>query len=156
MTWHLECNVNGSAVEREVPEDITLLSFLREHLGLTATKGACLEGECGSCTVLMDDKAVCSCLVLAPQAHGRRIRTAESLAGGGKLHDLQDAFVETGAAQCGYCTPGLVMSAAALLEREPHPSADQILNGLEGNLCRCTGYTAVVEAVQIAAGKERR
>jgi carbon-monoxide dehydrogenase small subunit len=156
MSWHLECSVNGSLVRREVAEDTTLLSFLRDHLGLTGTKGACLEGECGSCTVLMDEKPVCSCLVLAAQAHGRRIRTVESLATGGNLDKLQEAFIETGAAQCGYCTPGLLMAAAALLERNPHPDDEQIKTGLEGNLCRCTGYTSIVEAVRRAAGKEQQ
>ncbi|MHC4089106.1 MAG: (2Fe-2S)-binding protein, partial [Planctomycetota bacterium] len=116
MSWHLECTVNGSAVERDVPEDCTLLTFLRDHLGLTGTKGACLEGECGSCTVLMDDAPVCSCLVLAPQAQGGRIVTIEGLARGEKLSALQEAFIETGAAQCGYCTPGLIMAARALLD----------------------------------------
>ena len=155
MSWHLECTVNGSAVERDLPEDTTLLGFLRDHLGLTGTKGACLEGECGSCTVLMDDQPVCSCLVLAPQAHGRRIRTVESLASGGKLHRLQEAFVETGATQCGYCTPGLLMAAAALLERNPQPSEEQIRTALEGNLCRCTGYASIIEAVRRAGGRDR-
>jgi carbon-monoxide dehydrogenase small subunit len=156
MSWHLKCEVNGRRVEGDVPEDSTLLSFLRDDLGLTGTKGACLEGECGSCTVLLDDRPVCSCLVLVPQVHGRRIRTVESLADGDELHRLQKAFIQTGAAQCGYCTPGLLMAAAALLEANPDPTEDEVRRGLEGNLCRCTGYTSILEAVRIAAREQRR
>ncbi len=156
MEWQLKCEVNGRAVEVDVPAQITLLSFLRDHLGLTGTKGACLEGECGSCTVLLDDSPVCSCLVLAAQVHGRRVRTVESLAQGGRLQPLQEAFIQTGAAQCAYCTPGLLMSARALLDKTPHPSQEEVRVALEGNLCRCTGYTSVVEAVQIAAEEADR
>lgn len=156
MPWHLKCEVNGRPVEGDVPEDLTLLSFLRDDLGLTGTKGACLEGECGSCTVLLDDRPVCSCLVLVPQVHGRRIRTIESLAHGDELHRLQEAFIETGAAQCGYCAPGLLMAAAALLEANSDPTEDEVRRGLEGNLCRCTGYASILEAVRIAAKEQRR
>jgi carbon-monoxide dehydrogenase small subunit len=155
MSWHLQCTINGSPVERDVPEELTLLSFLRDHLGLTGTKGACLEGECGSCTVLLDDRPVCSCLVLAAQVHGRRVTTVEGLADGETLTRLQEAFVETGAAQCGYCTPGLLMAARALLSRNPDPSEEDVRIGLEGNICRCTGYAAIVEAVRLAAAEAK-
>ena len=155
MAWHLKCTINGSAVERDVPEDVTLLSFLRDHLGLTGTKGACLEGECGSCTVLLDDRPVCSCLVLAAQAHGRRVTTVEGLARGDELSSLQDKFIDTGAAQCGYCTPGLLMAAQALLDGNPHPGDEELRVALEGNICRCTGYSSIVEAVQLAAQEDK-
>jgi carbon-monoxide dehydrogenase small subunit len=155
MSWHLECTINGSPVRHEVPEDVTLLSFLRDHLGLTGTKGACLEGECGSCTVLLDDQPVCSCLMLAAQAHGRRVTTVEGLAQGDRLVGLQEKFIETGAAQCGYCTPGLLLAARALLDGNPHPSEQEVRLALEGNVCRCTGYTAVVEAVELAAREKK-
>ena len=155
MSWHLECTINGSIVKSEVPEDVTLLSFLRDHLGLTGTKGACLEGECGSCTVLLDDQPVCSCLVLAAQAHGRRVTTVEGLAQGDRLTGLQEKFIETGATQCGYCTPGLLMAARALLDSNPHPSEKEVRVALEGNICRCTGYTSVVEAVELAAREKK-
>jgi carbon-monoxide dehydrogenase small subunit len=155
MTWHLECTINGSNVARDVPVDCTLLDFLRDHLGLTGTKGACLEGECGSCTVLMDGKPVCSCMVLAAQAHGRRITTIEGLAEGSRLTALQNKFIETGAAQCGYCTPGAIMSAAALLDKTASPNEEQVQVALEGNLCRCTGYSSMLEAVRLAARGEK-
>jgi len=156
MAWHLECTVNGAAVEGDVPEDCTLLSFLRDHLGLTGTKGACLEGECGSCTVLLDGSPVCSCLILAPQVQGRQVTTIEGLAQDDKLPALPAAFIETGATQCGYCTPGLIMSARALLNQTPHPDEKELRVGMEGNLCRCTGYASIVEAVRLAAHKESR
>jgi carbon-monoxide dehydrogenase small subunit len=155
MSWHLKCTINGETVERDVPADITLLSFLRDHLGLTGTKGACLEGECGSCTVLLDDQPVCSCLVLAAQVHGRQVTTVEGLAEGDRPIGLQDKFVETGAAQCGYCTPGLVMAARALLDRNPDASDEELRVALEGNLCRCTGYASIIESVRLAAGEKR-
>jgi len=152
MTWHLECEINGSVVVRDIPEDLTLLGFLRDHLGLTGSKGACLEGECGSCTVHLDGKPVCSCLTLAAQAHGRKVGTVESLAGSSDLDPFQQAFIETGAAQCGYCTPGLLMAGRALLNRNACPQEDDVLTGLEGNLCRCTGYSSIIEAVRLAGG----
>ena len=155
MSWHLECTINGESVSCDVPVDCTLLDFLRDHLGLTGTKGACLEGECGSCTVLLDGRPVCSCLMLAPQAHGRRITTVEGLAEAGKQTTLQEKFVETGAAQCGYCTPGLLMSARALLDQTPDPDDEQLRTGLEGNICRCTGYSSICEAVRRAAREDQ-
>ena len=131
--------------------------MLREKLGLLGTKIGCGEGECGACTVLMNGKTVTSCLVLAVQAEGADIVTIEGLEKtDGTLHPVQEAFVEAGAVQCGYCTPGMVMSTIALLEKHPDPSEDQIREGLTGNLCRCTGYQKIFEAVQIASKKMRR
>ncbi len=143
--------VNGRKVDREVTADSRLLDLLRDDLHLTGTKEGCGEGECGACTVLIDGKAVNSCLVLAPQADGKDILTVEGLAKGDKLHPIQQAFVEKGAVQCGFCTPGFIMSTYALLKECPNPSNEDILTALEGNLCRCTGYTKIIEAVHYAA-----
>jgi carbon-monoxide dehydrogenase small subunit len=150
-TWRLECTVNGHPVELDVEQDETLLSVLRDRLGLTGTKGSCLEGECGSCTVLVDGQAVNSCLVLAPQMQGRSIETIEGLAHGDKLHVLQEKFLAGGAVQCGYCTPGLIMAAKALLDTNPNPTEEEFLEGMEGNICRCTGYSAIRDAIRQAA-----
>jgi aerobic carbon-monoxide dehydrogenase small subunit len=150
-TWRLKCTVNGNAVDLDVEQDDTLLSVLRDRLGLTGTKGSCLEGECGSCTVIVDGEAVNSCLVLAPQMQGRSIETIEGLAHGDKLHLLQEKFLASGAVQCGYCTPGLIMAAKALLDRTPSPTEEEFLRGMEGNICRCTGYTAIRQAIREAA-----
>ncbi len=152
-SWMLSCTVNGDPVEIEVQQDETLLAVLRERLGLTGTKGSCLEGECGSCTVIVDGQAVNSCLVLAGQMQGRRVETIEGLASGDKLHVLQEKFLASGAAQCGYCTPGLIMAAQALLGANPEPTDEEFLEGMEGNICRCTGYGAIREAI-VAAAKE--
>ncbi len=152
----LHCTVNGAPVELDVPSDETLLFTLRERLGLTGTKGSCLEGECGSCTVIVDGEAVNSCLVLSPQMQGCRVETIEGLAEGRKLHILQEKFLESGAAQCGYCTPGLIMAAKVLLEKNPNPSEDEFFEGMEGNICRCTGYKAICEAIRAAAGEWQR
>ncbi len=143
--------VNGRKVDREVTADSRLLDLLRDDLHLTGTKEGCGEGECGACTVLIDGKAVNSCLVLAPQADGKDILTVEGLAKGDELHPIQRAFVEKGAVQCGFCTPGFIMSTYALLKESPNPSNEEILTALEGNLCRCTGYTKIIEAVHYAA-----
>ena len=143
--------VNGREVDREVTADSRLLDLLRDDLHLTGTKEGCGEGECGACTVLIDGKAVNSCLVLAPQADGKDILTVEGLAKGNELHPIQRAFVEKGAVQCGFCTPGFIMSTYALLKESPNPSNEEILTALEGNLCRCTGYTKIIEAVHYAA-----
>jgi len=143
--------VNGRKVNREVTADSRLLDLLRDDLHLTGTKEGCGEGECGACTVLIDGKAVNSCLVLAPQADGKDILTVEGLAKGDELHPIQRAFVEKGAVQCGFCTPGFIMSTYALLKENPNPSNEEILTALEGNLCRCTGYTKIIEAVHYAA-----
>ena len=150
-TCRLRCTVNGDPVDADVAQDETLLFFLRDRLGLTGAKGSCLEGECGSCTVIVDDKPINSCLVLCPQMQNRNIETIEGLAHGDKLHVLQEKFLASGAAQCGYCTPGLIMSAKALLEANPNPSEQEFFEGMEGNICRCTGYAAICEAIKSAA-----
>jgi carbon-monoxide dehydrogenase small subunit len=149
-TTQITCTVNGEPFTRDVPVDMPLLEFLRDVLGLTGTKGACLEGECGSCTVLVDGEAINSCLMLAAQANDRSITTIEGLASGAELDVIQDSFVATGAAQCGYCTPGLIMSARALLNDRPDISEAELLTALEGNICRCTGYASIIEAVKRA------
>lgn len=149
----LRLTVNGRAHTLEVEPQARLLDVLREQLGLTGAKEGCGEGECGACTVLMDDLAVNSCLVLAHQARGRSIITVEGLARSGELDHLQQAFIDNGAIQCGYCTPGMLMSAKALLLRDPDPKEEEIRLALAGNLCRCTGYLNIVKAVQEAAGK---
>ena len=140
-----------------VPTDVLtepyrpLLEVLRDTLGLTGTKEGCGTGDCGACTVLLDGRPVTSCLVLAPEVQGRRVTTIEGLAPSGRLHPVQKTFVEQGGLQCGICTPGMIMSAAALLERNPRPSEDEIRYALAGNLCRCTGYDKIVRAVEAAA-----
>ena len=151
----LNCIVNGRRIERDVDPESRLLDVLRETLHLTRTKEGCGEGECGACTVLMDGQAVNSCLVLAPQAEGAEILTVEGLSNGRTLHPIQQAFVETGAVQCGFCTPGFIMSTLALLNEVPDPTDGEILAALEGNLCRCTGYGKIVEAVKLAASRMR-
>lgn len=147
----LEFTVNGVKQQLDVDPTRRLLDILRENLGLAGTKEGCGEGECGTCTVLMDGKAVCSCLVLASQARMRDIVTVEGLAKDGRLDALQSAFIEKGAIQCGYCTPGMLMSAKALLTKNPHPTRPEIRSAIEGNLCRCTGYTKIIDAVETAA-----
>ncbi len=146
--------VNG---ERRVADDVwegeSLLFLLRERLGLPGSKNACEQGECGSCSVYLDGELVCACLVAAGQASGREIMTVEGLAGGGNLHPVQQAFIEAGAVQCGFCTPGLVMAAHDLLRRIPRPADEQIRESLAGNLCRCTGYEKILDAVRLAAGR---
>jgi len=147
----IRLTVNGRQHECEVDAQTRLLDLLREDLALTGTKEGCGEGECGACTVLIDGRAVNSCLVLAVQANGKTVLTIEGLADGEALHPIQQAFVEQGGVQCGFCTPGFIMSTVALLQENPSPSDDEILTALEGNLCRCTGYTKIVEAVRHAA-----
>jgi aerobic carbon-monoxide dehydrogenase small subunit len=154
-TRELNFIVNGKPQKIEVRTNWTLAQALREKLGLLGTKIGCGEGECGACTVLMDGKTVTSCLVLAVQAEGAEIITIEGLSSEDGLHPVQQAFVDAGAIQCGYCTPGMVMSAVALLERYPDPTDEQIRYGLTGNLCRCTGYQKIFEAVRIAAKRMR-
>jgi len=148
----LELRVNGEPCEVEVWEGESLLFALREGLGLPGSKNACEQGECGSCSVLLDGRLVCSCLVLAAQADGHEVVTVEGLAADGELHPVQQAFVSAGAVQCGFCTPGLVVAAAELLRRSPQPSDDEIREALSGNLCRCTGYQKILDAVRLAAG----
>ena len=144
--------VNGEQHEADVWEGESLLFALRERMGLPGSKNACEQGECGSCSVLLDGSLVCACLVLAAQADGREVATVEGLAEGGRLHAVQEAFVEAGAVQCGFCTPGLVVATADLLARVPDPSDDEIREALSGNLCRCTGYAKIFDAVRLAAG----
>jgi len=146
----IRLTVNGERRETDVWAGDSLLTMLRDSLGLPGSKNACEQGECGSCSVLMDGTLVCACLVLAAQADGHEIRTVEGLAEDGRLHRVQQAFVEAGAVQCGFCTPGLVVAAADLLARSPSPSDDEIREALSGNLCRCTGYAKIVTAVRLA------
>ncbi len=143
--------VNGEPCEADVWEGESLLFALREGLGFPGSKNACEQGECGSCSVLLDGKLVCSCLVLAVQADGHEVVTVEGLAEDGRLHRMQEAFVAAGAVQCGFCTPGLVVAAADLLVRNPDPSDDELREALSGNLCRCTGYAKIFDAVRLAA-----
>jgi len=146
-------DVNGERRELLLPVHKTLLEVLREDMQLTGTKHGCELGECGTCTVLIDGKPELSCLVLPIQVEGRAITTIEGMAGGSQLHPLQQAFAELGAAQCGYCSPGILLASKSLLETNPRPSRDEIREALAGNLCRCTGYTKILEAVELAAGR---
>jgi aerobic carbon-monoxide dehydrogenase small subunit len=147
----VELTVNGEPRDADVWEGESLLFALRERLGLPGSKNACEQGECGSCSVLLDGTLVCACLVLAAQADGHEVVTVEGLAENGELHRVQDAFVEAGAVQCGFCTPGLVVATADLLAHNPRPSEDEIREALSGNLCRCTGYSKIFDAVRLAA-----
>jgi aerobic-type carbon monoxide dehydrogenase small subunit (CoxS/CutS family) len=140
--------INDELVSLAVEPHWTLLRVIRDELRLTGTKEGCGEGDCGTCTVLVDGKAVNSCLILAVDADGKTITTIEGLAQGGELHPLQKAFIEKGAVQCGFCTPGMILSAKALLDGNPHPSEEEIRSAISGNLCRCTGYVKVVEAIR--------
>ena len=143
--------VNGVDAEADCWEGESLLFALREKLGYPGSKNACEQGECGSCSVLLDGELVCACLVLAAQADGHAVRTVEGLAEGGTLHSVQEAFADAGAVQCGFCTPGFVVAAADLLRRVPEPTDDEIREALSGNLCRCTGYQKIFDAVRLAA-----
>ncbi len=149
----ISLSVNGERREADVWAGESLLYALRERLGLPGSKNACEQGECGSCSVLLDGVLVCACLVLAAQADDHEVVTVEGLAGDGRLHRVQEAFVDAGAVQCGFCTPGLVVATAALLDRRPDPSDDEIREALSGNLCRCTGYAKIFDAVRLAAGR---
>jgi carbon-monoxide dehydrogenase small subunit len=149
----IELTVNGDLREADVWSGESILFALRERLGLPGSKNACEQGECGSCSVLLDGQLVCACLVLAAQADGHAVVTVEGLSGGDGLHRVQEAFVEAGAVQCGFCTPGLVVATADLLARVPSPSEDEIREALSGNLCRCTGYAKIFDAVRLAAGQ---
>lgn len=151
----IELTVNRQVYRRKVANGSTLLKFLREDLGLTGTKEGCGEGECGACTVLLDGRPVDSCLVMAVQAQGKEVLTIEGLKSGEVLDPIQEAFIEEGAIQCGFCTPGMVMSTKALLDHNPNPSEAQIREALAGNLCRCTGYVKIVSAVKKAAELRR-
>jgi carbon-monoxide dehydrogenase small subunit len=156
MKKQIKLKVNGVEYEVLIKPQWTLLDVLRGEIGLTGTKKGCDRGECGTCTVIMDGEAVLSCLVLAIQCQGKEILTIEGLAQDGKLDPLQDAFVKQGAIQCGFCTPGMIMASRALLNKKPHPSEEEIKRGLSGNLCRCTGYTKIIAAVQKASTTEGR
>jgi carbon-monoxide dehydrogenase small subunit len=147
----IKLTVNGKLYELSVPPGETLVEVIRDDLGLTGTKEGCGLGECGACTVIMEGKAVNSCLVLATEADGKQITTIEGLADGDKLHPIQQAFVDHGGFQCGFCTPGMIMSAKALLDKNPTPSEEEIRRGIAGNLCRCTGYTKIIESIKAAA-----
>ena len=147
----VELTVNGERREADVWAGESLLTTLRDRLELPGSKNACEQGECGSCSVLLDGELVCACLVLAAQADGHRVVTVEGLARDGDLHPVQEAFADTGAVQCGFCTPGFVVAAADLLRRVPDPSDDEIREALSGNLCRCTGYQKILDAVHQAA-----
>ena len=148
----IELTVNGERLEADVWAGESLLYVLRERLGLPGSKNACEQGECGSCSVLLDGRLVCAFLVLAAQADGHELVTVEGLAEDGELHPVQAAFAETGAVQCGFCTPGFVVATADLLARSPNPTDDEIREALSGNLCRCTGYAKIFDAVRLAAG----
>jgi len=152
---HVHTTINGDAVEFACAEDEVLLDVLRNRLGLTGAKEGCGTGDCGSCSVMLDGRLVCSCLVLGAEVNGKEIETIEGMAEDGKLHPLQQAFIDHAALQCGVCTPGFLIAAKALLAKNPEPSEEEIRYGLAGNLCRCTGYDKIVRAVQHAA-KEMR
>ena len=147
-------NVNDNEYEVMVAPYQTLCDVLRDKLGFTEVKNSCYSGECGACTVLVDGKAVCSCLMLAAQADGRKIITVRGLSTDGELHPLQKKFIEHGAVQCGYCTPGMLLAAKALLDSNPQPSEEEVRMAISGNICRCTGYQQIVEAIMAAAAEQ--
>jgi carbon-monoxide dehydrogenase small subunit len=153
MKYPLILTVNDERFELEVPANRTLLDVLRDELGLTGTKQGCGNGECGACTVLLEGEPVNACLILAVQANGKSVVTVEGLSKDGGIHPIQEAFINHGAIQCGFCTPGMVLSVKALLDRNPEPKELEIREALTGNFCRCTGYQKIVEAVQSLAGK---
>jgi carbon-monoxide dehydrogenase small subunit len=150
----ITCTVNGrQRVAEDVWEGSSLLAVLRENLDLPGSKNACEQGECGSCSVYLDGSLVCACLVLGGQAQGREVVTVEGLASDGVLHPVQEAFLEAGAVQCGFCTPGFVVATHDLLTRTPHPTTVEIREALAGNICRCTGYVKIIDAVHLAADR---
>jgi len=149
----IKVTVNGAKHTVSIPPDRLLLDMLREDLGLTGTKRGCGNGKCGACSIIMDGKLVDSCLVPAMKADGSEILTVEGLAGEGDLHPIQEAFLEKGAVQCGFCTPGMLLAAKSLLDQNPHPSIEEIKTTISGNLCRCTGYTKIIEAIE-SVGKD--
>ena len=151
MSQRVSVTVNGALLEADVWGGESLLTMLRDTLELPGSKNACEQGECGSCSVILDGELVCACLVLAAQVDGHEVVTVEGLARGDDLHPVQAAFVEAGAVQCGFCTPGLVVAVADLLERVPDPSEDEVREALSGNVCRCTGYVKIFDAVRLAA-----
>jgi carbon-monoxide dehydrogenase small subunit len=147
-------NINGDSYTRVVKANTLLVNFLREEIDLTGTKKGCELGDCGSCTVLMDGKPVNSCIVLALEAEGHEITTIEGVAQNGKVDRIQESFIEHAAVQCGYCTPGMILSAKALLTKNPHPTEQEVREAIAGNLCRCTGYVNIVKAILAAAGEQ--
>lgn len=151
----VDFTLNGKPISREVAADKRLVDFLRDDMGLTGTKEGCGKGECGTCTVLLDDHPVCSCLILCAQISGRHIVTIEGLRDGDNLHSVQAAFIDAGAVQCGFCIPGMVLSGVALLADNPDPDEEEIRRAIAGNLCRCTGYTKIVDAIRLAANRMR-
>ena len=154
MKHSITCVVNNQKVTREIEENMTLLRFLREELGLTGTKEGCGEGDCGACTVLVDGLSVNSCIYLAVLADGKEILTIEGLEQNGEMHIIQKAFIAHGAIQCGFCSPGMIMSVKHLLDKKPNPTEEDIRRGMSGNLCRCTGYQQMVDAIkEVAEGK---
>ncbi len=153
MTRVIQLNVNGEIYDVSVKPNETLLDVIRDRLELTGTKKGCDTGQCGSCTVLLEGKPINSCLVLAVEAHGKDILTVEGLAKNDQFHPLQEAFVQEGAVQCGYCTPGMLLSAKALLDENPNPTEEKVKEAIAGNLCRCTGYVKIVKAILTAAQK---
>ncbi len=144
----IKTTINGKQYDLEVRPNMTLLDLLRDELGFTGTKRGCEVGECGACTVLMNDQAVNSCLVLAPQVQGKKILTVEGLADGEKLHPLQESFLDHDAVHCGFCTPGMLMSAKVLIDQSPKPSESEVRTAISGNLCRCSGYQQIVDAIK--------
>ena len=151
MTQRISLTVNGSKHELDVWPSQTLLEIIREQLHLTGAKEGCGEGECGACTVLMDSKPVNSCLILAVETDGADIQTIEGLSENGAIHPIQEAFIDNGSVQCGYCTPGFIMTAKALLERNPQPTFEEIKQAITGNICRCTGYKQIIDGIQDAS-----
>jgi len=154
--YDIECEINVEKIKKQVPSNITLLNFLREYLKLTGTKEGCGAGECGACTVIMNGKTVNSCLVLAVEANGAKIETIEGEAVNGKLSKIQEAFKKHHAVQCGFCTPGMIMSVKALLRKNKKPKEEEIKEAIDGNLCRCTGYKQIIEAVQDITGQLKK
>lgn len=150
----IKLEVNHKKHEVEVRDSELLIEMLRDRLGFTGTKFSCLEGECGACTVLLNGKNILSCLTLAADCDGAKITTIEGLSSGDHLHPIQESFIEKGAIQCGFCTPGMVLAAKSLLDKNPHPNDEEIARGLDGNLCRCTGYVKIIDAVKDASQKK--
>ncbi|HHY77925.1 MAG TPA: (2Fe-2S)-binding protein [Clostridiales bacterium] len=153
MRQSVKIKINGQWYLGDVETGMTLLQFIRDEAGLTGTKAGCENGECGACTVLMDGRPVRSCIILAVEADGSEILTVEGLSQGDKLHPLQQAFIETGAAQCGFCTPGMLMAGKALLDKKPNPTKEDVVEALGGHLCRCTGYKSISKSVEMAVEK---
>jgi carbon-monoxide dehydrogenase small subunit len=155
MTTHrITLTINGSSEQVDVPSNLTLLQMLREKLAMTGTKNGCMAGECGACTVMLNDEPVNSCMVLAVECDGAEVLTVEGLAKDGVLDPIQETIIDQGGVQCGFCTPGILISARALLDRKPNPSEGEIREALVGNLCRCTGYLRIIEAVQEASERQ--